>query len=183
MMTTLPLAITGITGTGVTGPDGLVGTRPPQPERANPAVRITNDAVRAKRITAPCEDCGGARRRPLSGRATRPVSHSPPQKSSGLPTSIGAPRDLRTSCEPDGSGLLRAAAQECTRSTVRVSSGQFRQQIALTSHAAVALAREAGNAGQDRRGVEMRLGNHVRLETASQPLVIPIRRHRIFVGE
>src|ERR1044071_1211627 len=152
MMATLPLVMTGMTGpAGATGVDGLVGIRPLQPARANPAVRIRSAAVRAMRITVPCGDCWGARRRPLRGRRLAPVSSPIPRKSSGLPTSIGKPRDLRTALDRHEPVHLRAPAHLCTRSTAGSRSGEFRQQVALTSHAAVALAREAGDAGENRQ--------------------------------
>lgn len=41
---------------------------------------------------------------------------------------------------------------------------------------------EPRDAGDDRILVEVRFGNHIRLESAREPLIVPVGRERVIVG-
>src|ERR1043166_2382032 len=69
-----------------------------------------------------------------------------------------------------------------TSSKVRV----LRERVEVTAlplDARAMVLRKLRDAGEDGLRVEVRLGDDVGFETAAQPVVVEVGRHRVFVGE
>src|SRR6184192_3508289 len=80
------------------------------------------------------------------------------------------------------SRILFSGLSLCLCVSVSLCLFQCLQDCPLLIHALPTILGEALHASEYRLRIQMRFGDHIRFETSSEPLIVPVGCERVFIG-